>query len=89
MKKLLIISLLILSGCAAQKTAVLTSFPDVPQDLLTACPDLKTVDTATEKLSEVLPIIVDNYSTYYECKVKVDTWVEWYNKQKEIQDSIK
>jgi hypothetical protein len=90
MKKILILFfVLILSGCVTTQTNVQMTFPEVPDDLMKACPDLKTVDTSTDKLSDVLPVIVDNYGTYYECKVKVDTWIEWYNKQKEISATIK
>jgi hypothetical protein len=52
-----------------------------------ACPDLKTTEP-TEKLSEVLNVVVDNYGQYHECKIKVDTWVEWYNTQKNIFESV-
>jgi len=90
MKKILILFfVLILSGCVTTQTNVQMTFPEVPDDLMKACPDLKTVDTSTDKLSDVLPVIVNNYGTYYECKVKVDTWIEWYNKQKEISATIK
>ena len=53
-----------------------------------ACPDLKKTES-TEKLSEVLKVVVDNYGQYHECKVKVDTWVEWYKTQKDIFESVK
>jgi len=57
--------------------------------LLIECPDLAQVDTSTSKLSDVLETVTDNYSDYYECKDKVDTWVDWYTKQKQIFDNIK
>ena len=53
-----------------------------------ACPDLKKTDQ-TEKLSEVLKVVVDNYGQYHECKIKVDTWAEWYKTQKDIFESVK
>ena len=79
-----------LAGCVIDTpTNVSMKFPEVPQDLMEACPDLKTVDPTTDKLSEVLPVVVDNYGTYYECKVKVDVWIEWYNTQKTITGDVK
>jgi len=30
-----------------------------------------------------------NYGTYYECAVKTDAWIEWYQKQKIIFENIK
>ena len=84
---LLIIPVLLLSGCLVS-TPVKRNFPEVPKELMEACPDLKKTDQ-TEKLSEVLKVVVDNYGQYHECKVKVDTWVEWYKTQKDIFESVK
>jgi hypothetical protein len=88
MKRLLILlSVVLLSGCLA--TPVKRNFPEVPQDLMVACPDLKTIEPNTTKLSEVITVVTENYGQYQECKIKVDTWVEWYKSQKEIFDSVK
>jgi hypothetical protein len=56
--------------------------------MLVACPDLKQT-AETTKLSEILPVVVDNYGQYYACKDSVDSWIDWYNSQKKIFDSIK
>lgn len=85
-KLLLLIPALLLTGCLT--TPVKRNFPEVPQELMEACPDLKTAPE-TEKLSVVLKVVVDNYGQYHECKIKVDTWVEWYKTQKQIFDSVK
>lgn len=84
---LLILPILLLTGCLTA-TPVKRNFPEVPKELMEACPDLKKTES-TEKLSEVLKVVVDNYGQYYECKVKVDTWVEWYKTQKDIFESVK
>jgi len=88
-----LICIVLLSGCSSlfpsKTTNVAMKFPDVPTELITACPDLKTVDPTTEKLSDVLTIVVDNYGTYYGCKAKVDNWIDWYNHQKSISDSLR
>lgn len=87
MKKLIIlIPMLLLTGCLT--TPVKRNFPEVPKELMESCPDLKTVEQ-TEKLSDVLTVVVNNYGQYHECKIKVDTWVEWYNTQKQVFDSVK
>jgi hypothetical protein len=83
---LLLIPIVLLAGCLA--TPVKRNFPEVPKEIMEACPDLKTVEQ-TEKLSEVLKVVVDNYGQYHECKIKVDTWMEWYKTQKQIFDSVK
>lgn len=89
MKKLfLILPMILLTGCVAT-VPVKRNFPEVPAELMTACPALKTVEPGTEQLSKVLSVVVDNYSQYHECKIKVDTWIEWYNAQKKIFDEVK
>jgi hypothetical protein len=90
MKKLLIaLAVLSLTGCAMfNATPVKRTFPSVPIELMEACPDLKKTEP-TEKLSEVLKVVVDNYGQYHECKIKVDTWVEWYKTQRDIFESVK
>jgi hypothetical protein len=88
MKRLLILlTVLALSGCV--DVPVARHFPEVPAELLVACPDLKLIEPDTTKLSEVVSIVAENYGQYNECKIKVDTWIEWYKTQKEIFDSVK
>ena len=77
----------LLAGCLA--TPVKREFPKVPDELMKTCPDLRTVDPDTTKLSEMLKIVTENYGQYQECKISVDTWIEWYKTQKEIFDSVK
>ena len=91
MKKLLTLSLiLLLSACANTMSAKITmNWPDTPPDLKTACPDLGQVDTSTTKLSDALNTITSNYSQYYLCKDKVDNWLDWYNTQQKIFNSVK
>jgi hypothetical protein len=86
MKHLILVTALLISGCTTVPVTV--KFPDVPKDMLITCPDLKQ-SPETNKLSEVLPVVVDNYGQYYTCKDSVDSWIDWYNSQKRIFDSIK
>jgi hypothetical protein len=85
-KLLLILPIILLTGCLV--TPVKRNFPEVPKELMEACPDLKQTQP-TEKLSEVLKVVTQNYGQYHECRLKVDTWVEWYKTQKEIFESVK
>lgn len=85
MKKLvLLFSILLLSACASNKAPVNMQFPDAPAELTQTCKDLETVDPNTKKLSDVISTVSDNYALYFECKVKVDNWIEWYNTQQQI-----
>ena len=84
MKKLILLVPLLLIGCSG--VPVQQDWPAAPEEILKACPDLKEVDPNTTKLSDILQVVSDNYSSYYECKSKVDDWILWYNGQKKIYE---
>jgi len=86
MKLLLIVPVLLLTGCLS--TPVKRSFPEVPEELKVACPDLMMIEPTT-KLSEVVTVVTKNYGQYQECQIKVDTWIEWHKTQKQIFESVK
>lgn len=86
MKYLTILLPLLLSGCLTMP--VERRFPDVPDELKVACPDLKQINETT-KLSEVVKIVTDNYTQYHECQSKVDIWIDWYKTQKQIFEDVK
>ena len=80
--------LLLMVGCST--TAPVTmKFPEGPGNVaMTICPQLEKVQ-GDSKLSDVTKTITNNYGTYYECAVKNDAWIEWYQKQKIIFEGIK
>lgn len=86
MKYSLLILPFLLAGCLA--TPVKRNFPEVPQELKAACPDLQKVKPEA-KLSDVVTTVSSNYTQYHECRAKVDAWNDWYKNQKEIFDSVK
>ena len=86
MKKILILSLLLV-GCSTS-VPVKRTFPAVPAELTTKCPDLKLLPD-TEKLSDLVGNVAENYSTYKECQLTVELWNEWYTEQKKNFDSVK
>jgi hypothetical protein len=87
MKRVLaIIPVLFLAGCFAS-APVKRNFPDIPDDLKKSCPELKTIDNGTDQLSRVITTVTENYAQYHECKLKTDTWLEWYKQQKKIFDA--
>ena len=76
------------TGCATV-VPVTQKFPDAPGNVaMTACPQLQKV-AEDARLSDITKTITVNYGTYYECAVKTDAWIEWYQKQKIIFDNIK
>lgn len=88
MKKIILIAaLLSLTGCAT-KVPVAMKFPAAPEGLLITCAELEKIPATEEQLSKVATTIVENYSRYHECRAKVDAWIDWYNQQKKISDSV-
>jgi len=88
MRYLLITSVLVLlAGCSG--IPIVAKFPDAPgKAAMEKCPQLTTVENGV-KLSELTRTVTMNYNTYYECAVKSDTWIEWYQIQKKIFEDIK
>jgi hypothetical protein len=91
MKKLILTATLLLCACASNGPAPTKTvpFPVAPSDLTQSCPNLDLVDKNTTKLSDALIIVTRNYTEYYECKLKTDEWIEWYNNQKKIWDGLR
>ena len=82
-----IFTLAMCSGCSTT-VPVTAKFPSVPERLMVKCPQLEKLENEA-KLSEISKTITVNYTTYYECAVKNDTWIEWYTIQKNIFESVK
>jgi hypothetical protein len=85
MKYLLLV--LILTGCSTT-VPVTAKFPNVPERLLVKCPQLEKLENEA-KLSDIGKTVTNNYTTYYECAVKNDAFIEWYQTQKRIFESVK
>ncbi len=83
MKYAALLLAVLLSGCSTA-VPVTAKFPEPPSRLVTQpCSELqKLKDDA--KLSDISRTVTVNYSSYYECAVKTDAWIEWYNIQKII-----
>lgn len=84
---LLFALLILLTGCSTT-VPVKAKFPEVPDRLLVKCPQLEKLNNDS-KLSDVSKTITANYTTYYECAVKGDAWIEWYQIQKNIYEGVK
>jgi hypothetical protein len=54
-----------------------------------SCESLKKVEGDKVAITEMLKVIVQNYTLYYECSTKVDGWQDWYNQQKKIFENVK
>jgi hypothetical protein len=87
--KSIAVAVLVMMLTACVSVPVQQSFPKVPPELMTSCPPLQILDPETTRLSDVVQSVVTNYGQYQACDFKVDTWIEWYNAQKKIFDSVK
>jgi hypothetical protein len=82
----LVLLMFILTGCSTT-VPVVAKFPNAPASM-GKCDELTQLNTDA-KLSDVALTVSTNYSIYYECSVKNDAWIEWYQKQKSIFESVK
>jgi len=85
--KYLIVLFILLTGCSTP-VPVTVKFPEVPNKLLIKCPQLEKLNNEV-KLSDVARTVTINYTEYYTCAVKTDMWIEWYQIQKNIFESLK
>ena len=87
--KILILSLsILLAGCSTA-VPVKQKFPEAPQVLKERCESLRKIEGDKVAITEMLKVVIQNYTLYYECSTKVEGWQEWYDTQKKIYESIK
>lgn len=86
MKKIsLLVSILILSGCAS--VGPWPDFPAPEESLMKPCTDLKQLPTeGTVTISQLEASVVNNYTLRHLCANKVEGWQLWYKEQKRIYD---
>jgi hypothetical protein len=83
---LLFCTVMLLAGC--QTIPITQKFPDAPAILMDKCQSLETLDKPTVYLSELMTTVTNNYTKYHICANQVESWQDWYNKQKAIYDKI-
>ena len=84
----IVVFVVFLTACSTT-VPVVAKLPDEPgKAAMEKCPQLTTVENGV-KLSELTRTVTMNYSTYYECAVRVDTWIEWYQIQKKIFEDVR
>jgi len=87
MKYLACLLLILITGCSTV-VPVTAKFHEAPKVMLQKCPQLEMLKDEA-KLSDVAKTLTINYTTYYECAVKSDAWIQWYEIQKRIFEGIK
>ena len=88
MKKIAVIIATVMLTACTTTVPVTAKFPEAPTVLMEKCPDLAQLKDDA-KLSDVAKTVTLNYTTYYECSLKLDAWTEWYQVQKKIFESVK
>jgi hypothetical protein len=88
MKYLTVLLTALLLGCSTP-VPIKPKFPEVPQALRERCESLKKIEGDKVAITEMLKVIINNYTLYHECSTKVEGWNEWYDGQKKIYESIK
>jgi hypothetical protein len=89
MKKFLLVLLVAtITGCTT--APVIVKFPEVPETLTQPASKLTPLDTSKKiELSDIIENANENAGKYYELREKYNAWIEWYNSQKKIFESIK
>ncbi len=88
MKLFAILSLALLTGCSTV-VPVTAKFPDAPKSLTEKCPSLNKIESESTSIVDLHKTVVENYTLYHECAVKVEQWNDWHVKQKKIFESVK
>lgn len=88
MKYLALILVTALVGCSTP-VPIKPKWPDAPPALKEKCENLKKIEGDKVAITEMLKVIIHNYTLYHECATKVEGWNEWYETQKKIYESVK
>jgi len=87
MKILTLLLSFLLIGCTTT-VPVVAKFPDTTKTLTEKCAPLKKIESENVSIVDLHKTVVENYTQYYECSLKVDGWNEWYKQQSEIFNKV-
>ena len=87
MKSYTLLLIALLSGCSTT-VPVVAKFPDAPKSLTENCPPLKKVENDPTSIVDLHKTVVENYTLYHECTIKVEEWNKWHVEQKKIFESV-
>jgi hypothetical protein len=88
MKLYPVIFFALLTGCSTT-VPVIAKFPDAPKSLTEKCVALKMIEGEPTSIVDLHKTVVENYTSYHECSLKVEQWNEWHVKQKKIFENVK
>ena len=88
MKLFAILFFALLTGCSTT-VPVVAKFPNAPKSLTENCPPLNKIESESVSIVDLHKTVVENYTLYHECALKVEQWNDWHVKQKKIFESVK
>lgn len=88
MKYVILSFAILLTGCLST-VPVKPKFPEAPKALTEKCESLKKIEGDKVAITEMLKVVIHNYTLYHECSTKVEGWNDWYEGQKKIYESVK
>jgi hypothetical protein len=88
MKSFAILAFALLTGCSTT-VPVVAKFPNAPKSLTENCPPLNKIESESVSIVDLHKTVVENYTLYHECALKVEQWNDWHVKQKKIFESVK
>ena len=83
-----IILAFLITACSTT-VPVTANFPSAPEMLFEKCPELKTIEGEKVSIIDFTKVVTENYTIYYQCAEKNEGWIEWYQQQKKIFESVK
>ncbi len=88
MKYFALALVLLISGCSTP-APIKPKWPEAPAALKEKCESLRKIEGDKVAITEMLKVVIHNYTLYHECSTKVEGWNEWYDAQKKIYESVK
>lgn len=85
MKKIILFLVVFLTACTLP---VKQEFPKVPNTFMEQPAPLKLVND-NSSFSDMLEVMLDNYSSYYVVSERLNAWQNWYKQQKALFEEVK
>lgn len=79
-----LILVVVLTGCATTKVPVTMNFPQAPEPILLEPEKLEPLPEDAKELTDLLENTTVNYGKYRELKIKYLQWQRWYNTNRRI-----
>ena len=79
-----LILVVVLTGCASTTVPVTMNFPQAPEPILLEPEKLEPLPEDANEMSDLLENSTVNYGKYRELQLKYQQWQQWYNTNRRI-----